>query len=241
MSENNRASVYVHINLVNGKKYFGITSQNPPENRWRNGNGYINNTHFSSAVKKYHWENFAHLILYRDIPIKIAKNIEEMLIQEHMSYDPNFGYNKTMGGELEIPSEETRKKIRKNHADVSGENNPMYGKTHTQESRDAMSKALKGDANPAKRPEVRIAIGKARSELLKNNPELNPNPPKPVEAIDPESGQRALYFKSTQDASRAGFDQGTISKCCNRKRKTHAGLIWRYVEGGNDDDSDNRG
>lgn len=111
MSENNRASVYVHINLVNGKKYFGITTQDPPEKRWKNGNGYYNNAHFMSAVKKYGWENFAHLILYRNIPIKIAKNIEEMLIREHMSHDPRFGYNHTHGGELEIRSDETRRKI----------------------------------------------------------------------------------------------------------------------------------
>lgn len=192
MSENNCA-VYVHVNLINGKKYFGITTQNPPENRWKNGNGYIRNSHFINAVKKYGWNNFAHYVLYRDIPIVIAKNIEEMLIREHMSYDPRFGYNKTMGGELEIPTEEARKKMSQN--------------------------------NPMKRPEVAAKNVAAKS--------------KPVEAFDPESGQRVLYFKSTQDAGRAGFDQSHIVKCCNGKLKTHHGYIWRYVEGGNDDDGDN--
>ena len=201
MSENNCA-VYMHVNLINGKKYFGITTQNPPEKRWRNGNGYINNTHFMSAVKKYGWSNFGHYILYRDIPIKIAKNIEEMLIMEHMSYDPRFGYNKTMGGELELPSEETRRKL--------SENNPM------------------------KRPEVAAKI----SEAMKG--ESNPNPPKPVEALDPKSGQRALYFKSAMDAGRAGFDHSHVCRCCNGKRgfRTHKGYIWRWVEEVSDNDSD---
>lgn len=108
MSENNCA-VYVHVNLINGKKYFGITTQNPPERRWSNGNGYKENTHFSSAIKKYGWNNFGHFVLYRNIPIKIAKNMEEMLIREHMSHDSRFGYNKTYGGELEIPTEELLK------------------------------------------------------------------------------------------------------------------------------------
>lgn len=206
MSENNRASVYVHINLVNGKKYFGITTQNPPEKRWQNGNGYYNNAHFMNAVKKYKWENFAHLILFRDIPIKIAKNIEEMLIDEHMSYNPRFGYNKTYGGELEIPTEEARQKM-------SEAKKELYTK-HPEK-------------NPMKRPEVAAKNAAARS--------------KPVEAVDPESGQMAFCFRSTMDAGRAGFDYSNIAKCCNGKRKTHCGLIWRYVEEVNNDDSDNRG
>lgn len=102
---------------------------------------------------------------------------------------------------------------------MKGENNPM--------KRPEVAAKFKGENNPSKRPEVAAKIAVAKS--------------KPVEAVDLESGQRVLYFKSTQDAGRAGFHQGNISKCCNGKRKTHAGLIWRYVEEVNNDDSDNRG
>lgn len=80
---------------------------------------------------------------------------------------------------------------------------------------EAASEAWKGENNPAK----------ARS--------------KPVEALDPESGQRVFYFKSTNDASRAGFHQGHVSECCTGKHKTHSGYIWRYVEEVSDNDSDN--
>lgn len=45
--------VYQHQNLINGKRYFGITSQNP-ERRWgKNGNGYKSTPHFYSAIQKY--------------------------------------------------------------------------------------------------------------------------------------------------------------------------------------------
>lgn len=187
MSENNCA-VYAHVNLINGKKYFGITVQDLNK-RWKNGKGYSRNEHFTNAINKYGWNNFAHYVLFENIPVAIAKNIEEMLIKEHMSYNPRFGYNKTMGGELERRTKETRRKMSRNHADVSGENNP--------------------------------------------------NPPKPLEGIDPESGQRVLCFKSTQDAGRAGFDQGHVAACCRGERKTHAGLFWKFIEEVSENDSDN--
>lgn len=38
-------------------------------------------------------------------------------------------------------------KIRENHADVSGINNPMYGKSHSKKTRSKISKKLKGNAN----------------------------------------------------------------------------------------------
>ena len=84
--------------------------------------------------------------------------------------------------------------------------------------------------NPMKRPEV---AAKA-SERLKNNPELKPNPPKPVMAINAKTVLPSLYFESVLSVEKLGFDRGNVSKCCNRKPhyKTHKGYIWRYVEGG---------
>jgi len=42
-----------------------------------------------------------------------------------------------------ILSEETRKKISKNHHDVTGENNPMYGKNHSPETIEKLKNAAK--------------------------------------------------------------------------------------------------
>ena len=50
----------------------------------------------------------------------------------------NIGDNNATGWHH---SEETKKKISDNHADVSGSNNPMYGKKRSQEVKDAVSKA----------------------------------------------------------------------------------------------------
>ena len=63
-------------------------------------------------------------------------------------YSPRFNY--TIGGEgakgLKI-SEEARKRMSENHADVSGKNNPFYGKTHSEEVRKIISEANIGENN----------------------------------------------------------------------------------------------
>lgn len=219
MSKDKLALVYAHVNLVNGKKYFGITT-NPTNERWGSvGGGYSQNEHFTNAIKKYEWDNFGHYVLFKNIPIDMAKRIENILIDEHMTHDPRFGYNKTHGGELEIPSKETCDKISASLKEYyENHSHPMCGKHLSEETRGKISDALKGREVLE---ETRKKMAEARS--------------KPVEAVDPESGQRVLYFKSTMDAGRAGFDQSSVSACCIKKRKTHAGLIWRYVEEVDDD------
>ena len=43
--------LYMHI-CPNGKKYVGITIQEPNQ-RWRDGKGYYKNKHFYNAILKY--------------------------------------------------------------------------------------------------------------------------------------------------------------------------------------------
>lgn len=47
--------LYMHI-CPNGKKYVGITIQEPNQ-RWRDGKGYCKNKHFYNAILKYGWDN----------------------------------------------------------------------------------------------------------------------------------------------------------------------------------------
>lgn len=154
--------VYKHT-CPNEKIYIGITSVNVKE-RWDNGWGYKQNNHFMNAIKKYKWENIKHEVLYENLTLDEAVIKEQELIKEYKSYDPAFGYNKTFGGEGQIPTEETREKMRlaqlgdKNHnwgktmSDATkmklhdqminrydGEKNPFYGCKHCPEIREELS------------------------------------------------------------------------------------------------------
>lgn len=90
--------VYMHINKVNGKKYIGITKLKP-EYRWSNGNGYKENKHFYSSIKKYGWENFEHKIVYANLTKNEACEKEIELIDFYETTDFNKGYNISFGGE----------------------------------------------------------------------------------------------------------------------------------------------
>ena len=84
MNENNYC-VYMHTNKVNGKKYIGITRQNP-KTRWANGKGYKTQP-FYRAIEKYGWDSFKHDILYKELDYKSACEYEINLIKK---YKPKY-------------------------------------------------------------------------------------------------------------------------------------------------------
>ena len=150
-------SIYIHKNKINNKVYIGQTSQSP-EKRWGNGSGYKTSTKFYNAIQKYGWDNFEHTVLFNNLNADTANKIEEMLIKQYRSTEDDYGYNIKHGGSNHNHSEETKRKIGEANKIsqkgkqwtnsqkelmsnmFSGENNPFYGKHHTEESLDKMSK-----------------------------------------------------------------------------------------------------
>lgn len=113
---NGKYCVYMHTNKIDGKKYIGLTKHSYNLNeRWRNGNGYLNKNkngnynqpYFAYAIIKYGWDNFEHEIIASNLTQKEAKRFEELLIEKLDTRNPNKGYNITSGGENYIPSEMT--------------------------------------------------------------------------------------------------------------------------------------
>lgn len=103
--------VYKHT-APNGKCYIGMTRQNPPKKRWKNGTTYKSNKHFTNAIKKYGWENFQHEILFENLTQQEAEQKEIELIAFYKSNKNEFGYNIANGGNcIGTVSEETKKKL----------------------------------------------------------------------------------------------------------------------------------
>lgn len=88
-------TVYLHVNKINGKKYFGQTCQNVSD-RWGNGSTYVNSIHFYRAIKKYGWDRFNHFIIKDNLTKEQADNLEKRLISKYETMTK--GYNICVGG-----------------------------------------------------------------------------------------------------------------------------------------------
>ena len=102
--------VYMHTNLINWKRYIGLTRQKP-EKRWRT---YKAKTPIGAAFKKYGRENFKSEVLIDGLTKEDAERIEIYLIALFRSLTTQWGYNVEKGGSARGKvSDETKEKIRR--------------------------------------------------------------------------------------------------------------------------------
>lgn len=231
--------VYIHRNRRNGKIYIGYSTR-ACYDRWtyteykKSGE----HSHFYRALTKEkelyeqagiqstdRLVGFESRILVDGLSLELAKEVERFTIAFLKERGCEL-YNGTGGGDGgpimkgdANPTKRPEVRAKKSKAMID------HYKKHP-EAREATSIGVKKYYE--NHPEAREAM----SERFKNHPELNPNPPKPVEAVDPETGLLVYFFESATSADEFGFNHRNISACCNRKTgyKTHKGYIWRFVE-----------
>ena len=92
-----RYIVYCHINLINGKKYFGLT-KNDINKRYHSSHGYKGCPIFYNAIKKYGWDNFLHVIFANRLTRDEAERAERYYIDFFDTRNPEKGYNIQRGG-----------------------------------------------------------------------------------------------------------------------------------------------
>lgn len=213
-------TVYCHINKINGKRYVGITKQNP-ETRWRSGNGYNNSEYFWRAIKKYGWRNFEHVTLHENLTKEEAEKIEIKLIAEWKTTDGEYGYNIANGGNhIGSVSEETKRKISKRHKGVATELH------RTEETKRKISKGLKGikRSDETKKKMSDFAKSRGMSEMIKQR-FIEANEKRKIPVICIETGIK--YESASEAARQTGLCKSTILRHCNR---TYKKKKWRYAE-----------
>lgn len=204
---NGRYCVYVHINKINNKLYFGQTCQSVEE-RWRSdGSGYrpsIGNriTRFWAAIQKYGWDNFEHFVIASNLTADEANRFEELLIEKFNTTNHIYGYNMQSGGKSHSPTQETREKIRNTLiGKLTGEKNPRYGVRLSNETKEKISKNH-ADVSGVKNPAA-----------------------KPVVCLD----TKTVYGASTIAAEMTNTNAMGICNCCYGRAETAGGYRWRLL------------
>lgn len=215
-----KSGIYCIENLINNKKYVGQSVD--IYNRWCHHKSELNNNvHFNDYLQKswnkYGSENFRFYILeYCDI--EQLDDREIYYISLYNTLNRTKGYNLTSGGtngkvysdetrakiskalKGHAVSSESRAKIRKNHADISGSNNGMFGKRHSEEVKRKIGEANRG-----------------KISARRNNSS--------VYCIDLDQ----TFDDATTAAKLLSLDSGAILKCCRGERKTCGGYHWKFI------------
>ena len=135
-------TVYMHTCNVTGKRYIGITCQEPWERRFNgDGSGYKNCTHFWRAINKYGWNNFIHEVLDTCETEEEANDLEKHYIALYKTNNDKFGYNVKEGGEHQTYPDEIRENIRKA---LKGRATKPAGWKHKNETIQKIKNAQKG-------------------------------------------------------------------------------------------------
>lgn len=97
METGNGYSVY-KITSPEGKLYIGITQEENPERRWKNGSGYKHNKRFWEDICRLGWDSFRTEILMGNLSAEEALTVETELILENGTQNPEKGYNIALHG-----------------------------------------------------------------------------------------------------------------------------------------------
>jgi len=140
--------IYMIRNKINDKRYIGQTIQDlDGRSSWSEHTillRYQHNIHLIRSIEKYGFEKFERK------RIDIAHSQEELdekeiyWIQYYNSLVRSSGYNINKGGLGGTLSEETKKRISISlNGKMNGENNPMYNRQHSNETKKKMSESAK--------------------------------------------------------------------------------------------------
>lgn len=139
--------VYCALNIKNGKVYIGQTTLRLCERKGSHKAAAIKHGYgaFHKALIEDGFENFEWFTIFQDNSTDKTLEMESYFIQLFNSNDEKYGYNLTTGGKNPIFNTEVSENISKSKkGKYEKENNPFFGKTHTEERKRYFSEIRKG-------------------------------------------------------------------------------------------------
>lgn len=177
--------IYKATNLIDGKVYIGQTNNLERRIREHRGHAVKDGGPFHEAVRKYGLHNFKFDII-EECRSDLADERERFFIAKYRAdLGADLVYNYCDGG------------LGGQTHDVSGENNPSYGRVFTLEERESRSKKLKG----RKKPE---GFGEKVSKRMKGRPKSREQVLKkshPISVVQVSTGE-IIHFSSKSEMER---------------------------------------
>ena len=195
---------------MNGKIYVGQTKSDLLKRFRYHCYKYSGCCALVNAIKKYGRDNFT----IEQIDVANSQNEldekERYWITVLNSIVPN-GYNLKSGGNCPTYSEESRTKMSVNHADVSGNKNPNFGRKHSDEVKEKLRRSkVDTHLNMETRQKISQKMG---------FPVLNVNTKE--------------IFQSARECERFyGFSHDSVAKVCRGISKSTHGFRFVYLKEG---------
>ena len=190
--------VYKYTNDVDGKVYIGQTRLSKEKREGKNGSNYKVCPVFWDAISTFGWDHFYREILEDNLEKEEAEMLERKYIEEYRSNNPIYGYNVQAGG-----------------THLFGEENMFYGKTHSNETRQAVANANR------QRVWKETSKQKAREKLSGENSPSR----KPVVCVK----TNIIYATIKIAAEAMNVTLGKICDVLKGRHKTCRGYHWVYA------------
>ena len=222
--------IYCIENLITHKKYIGQSVNIKDRWRRHISelnNNYHHNDYLQKSWNKYGEDNFEFYVLEYCSKEDLNKK-EDYYINKYNTMDRDYGYNLKSGGQdHNYQTEEIKHKISESNkktylnsnlkeirsidalnqwanpkikAKITGENNGMYGKHHTEEAKKKMSEKKKGRLSP-------------KRDLT------------PVLCVELNKKYDCAAIASRE----LGIQSGCILLVCRGERKTAGGYHWKFL------------
>lgn len=192
-----------------GKVYVGTTSTSLRV-RFNHGNGYRFCKPLWEVICEDGWESIEQIVAADGLSEAEASEMEQRLIAEYDSTNPEKGYNRELGGlgKRKVISDTTKAKFSARKGPLNGN----FGKHFTEEHKRKLSESNRGQ--------------KRSPEACAKNSAVHS---KPVAQYTLD-GVLVATFPNAKTASEVtGAGRSYISKVCLGKARTSGGYVWKFV------------
>ena len=211
--------IYMVRNKINNKVHFGQTIYTFDKRYANNFPKNYTNDHIKSSIEKYGWENFEVVKEFdKADTIDELNALEELYIKIWNTTNPDYGYNKQMGGRNGKPTAEVRKKMSDSKKEYFENGGEVWNKGLTYEaSPEAKERARK---RWEENEDLRKSFDRTGTKLK----------PHHIEAIKKANTGKIVTDETRKKLSKVQFDENGKAKGNKRVKCLDNGVVYDSVK-----------